>query len=261
MSTVVVPTAAPATQRSGLAEGWRQTGLVMQWQLRRMTESLPLLVVVQVLSVATIVGYGLLVGTTTPGVGLYLATGAPTVTLITVGLVMTPQMVAQARTEGSLDWMRTLPVPRGVFLLSDLLVWTLIAVPGMVLGVVAGALRFDVALRPAWWLPLAAVVVSLTAASIGYALATVFKPVVAMLMSQVFVFVVMLFSPVSFPAERMPDWAQHLHLWLPFQPMAEAIRAGLAPDDFAISGRAVAVLLVWCAASVTGAALALRRRG
>ena len=123
----------------------RQGLLLLQWQLRRSLPYIPLLVVVQVaLAVATVVGYGLLVGTPSPDVALYLATGAPTITLITVGLVMTPQMLAQAKTEGSLDWMRTLPVPRWTFLASDLLMWTLIALPGMVLGVVAGVLRFNV---------------------------------------------------------------------------------------------------------------------
>jgi ABC-2 type transport system permease protein len=69
-----------------------------------------LLVVVQgLMAVATVIGYGLLVGDPDPTTALYLATGVPTITLITVGLVMTPQMVATARTDGSLDWLRTLP--------------------------------------------------------------------------------------------------------------------------------------------------------
>ena len=42
-----------------------QLGLMMQWQLRRMTESLPLLIVLQImLALATVGGYGLLVGDT-----------------------------------------------------------------------------------------------------------------------------------------------------------------------------------------------------
>ncbi|MCL2491080.1 MAG: hypothetical protein FWF36_10270 [Propionibacteriaceae bacterium] len=93
-----------------------QLGLMIRWQFARMSSYLPLLVVVQVLlAITTVLGYGLLVGTPPPEQAVYLATGASTVTLVMVGLVMTPQMVAQARTEGSLDWMRTLPVPRAVF--------------------------------------------------------------------------------------------------------------------------------------------------
>ncbi|RMI06689.1 ABC transporter permease [Cellulomonas triticagri] len=238
-----------------------QLGLLTQWQLRRQATMLPLLVVVQVfLAIATILGFGLVIGEPTPEQALYLATGAPTITLVMVGLVMTPQMVSQARTEGSLDWMRTLPVPRGLFLLSDLVVWTLIALPGMVLGIVVGMLRFDVHLSLAAWFVPAALLVSLTAAAVGYGMASLLKPTLAMLMTQVLVFVILLFTPVSFPADRMPSWLQTAHAWLPFEPMAQLVRSGLASDTFSVPGRSLVVLLVWSAAAVAGATWALRRR-
>jgi ABC-2 type transport system permease protein len=239
----------------------QQTLLLTQWQFRRQATMLPLLVVVQVfLAIATILGFGLVIGDPPPEQALYLATGAPTITLVMVGLVMTPQMLSQSRTEGSLDWMRTLPVPRGSFLVSDLLVWTLIALPGMVLGNVTGVLRFDVDLSPAPWLVPAALLVSLTAAAVGYGMASLLKPTLAMLMTQVLVFVILLFTPVSFPADRMPGWLQTAHEWFPFEPMAQLIRSGLAHDTFSMPGRSLAVLLAWCAASVAGATWALRRR-
>jgi ABC-2 type transport system permease protein len=239
----------------------RQGLLLLQWQLRRSLPYIPLLVVVQVaLAVATVVGYGLLVGTPSSEVALYLATGAPTITLITVGLVMTPQMLAQAKTEGSLDWMRTLPVPRWTFLASDLLMWTLIALPGMVLGVVAGVLRFNVHLSIAPWVVLAALLVSLTSASVGYAMASVLPPMLAQLLTQVLIFVVLLFSPVSYPASRMPEWLQTAHQFLPIEPMAQLVRAGLANDTFTVPGRSMVVLGVWVCVAVAAALVALRRR-
>ncbi|WP_147794002.1 ABC transporter permease [Cellulomonas sp. Y8] len=239
----------------------QQTLLLTQWQFRRQATMLPLLVVVQVfLAVATILGFGLVIGDPPPDQALYLATGAPTITLVMVGLVMTPQMLSQSRTEGSLDWMRTLPVPRGSFLVSDLLVWTLIALPGMVLGIVTGVLRFDVHLSPAPWLVPATLLVSLTAAAVGYGMASLLKPTLAMLMTQVLVFVILLFTPVSYPADRMPAWLQTAHEWFPFEPMAQLIRSGLADDTFTMPGRSLVVLLAWCAASVAGATWALRRR-
>ena len=239
----------------------RQTLLLTQWQFRRQATMLPLLVVVQVfLAIATILGFGLVIGDPPPAQALYLATGAPTITLVMVGLVMTPQMLSQSRTEGSLDWMRTLPVPRGSFLVSDLLVWTLIALPGMVLGIVTGVLRFGVDLSPAPWLVPATLLVSLTAAAVGYGMASLLKPTLAMLMTQVLVFVVLLFTPVSYPADRMPSWLQTAHEWFPFEPMAQLVRSGLASDTFSMPSRSLVVLLAWCAASVAGATWALRRR-
>jgi len=239
----------------------QQTLLLTQWQFRRQATMLPLLVLVQVfLAIATILGFGLVIGDPPPDQALYLATGAPTITLVMVGLVMTPQMLSQSRTEGSLDWMRTLPVPRGSFLVSDLLVWTLIALPGMVLGIVTGVLRFDVDLSPAPWLVPATLLVSLTAAAVGYGMASLLKPTLAMLMTQVLVFVVLLFTPVSYPADRMPAWLQTAHEWFPFEPMAQLVRSGLASDAFSMPARSLVVLLAWCAASVAGATWALRRR-
>ncbi|QAY62964.1 ABC transporter permease [Xylanimonas allomyrinae] len=239
----------------------RQLGLLMQWQARRMSQWLPLLVIVQVLlAVTTVFGYGLLVGTPPREAALYLATGAPTITLVMVGLVMAPQQVAQSRTEGSFDWMRTLPIPRWVFLAADLAVWSLVALPGTVLGVVVGAWRFDIALSVSPWIVLAAPVVSLTAATVGYSVATLLPAQVAQLLSQVLVFVVLLFSPVSYPAERMPAWLAEVHQWAPVQPMAEVMRASLVSDEFGVSVRTVAVLAVWCVVAVAGACRALQRR-
>ena len=239
----------------------RQTLLLAQWQFRRHSVFMPLLVVVQVaIAVATVVGYGLLVGDPTPEVALFLATGAPTITLITVGLVMTPQLLAQAKTEGSLDWMRTLPVARASFLVSDLLVWTVVALPGMVLGIVAGVLRFGVDLSVRPWIVGAAVLISLTSAAVGYAMASLLPPVVAQLMTQMIIFLVLLFSPVSYPASRLPEWLQTAHQYLPIEPMAQIMRAGLAGNAFTVPGRSLVVLALWCAAAVAGALAALRRR-
>ncbi|MDO8107071.1 ABC transporter permease [Isoptericola sp. b441] len=253
--------AALATMSRPAAGALRATLLLAQWQLRRQAQFIPLLVVVQVfMAVATVIGYGLLVGNPDPATALFLATGAPTITLITVGLVMTPQMVAQARTEGSLDWMRTLPVPRWAFLAADLTVWTLIALPGMVLGIVAGVLRFHVDLSLAPWLVPGALAVSLVSAAVGYAMASLLPPQVAMLVTQALVFIVLLFSPVSYPSERMPQWLQGVHEWLPIEPMAQLVRSGLAHDTFDMPLRSVVVLVAWGTAAVAGAAAALRHR-
>lgn len=259
--------AALHSPEAAMPQGWSwrlslaQTGLLIQWQMRRSLAYLPLMVVVQVLlATATIVGFGFLAGDLTPEAALFLATGAPTITLVTVGLVMTPQEVANGKREGSLAWLHTLPVPRGVFLLADLTMWTLIALPGLVLAVFVGIWHYDLALSPAPWLPFALLAVSLTAASFGYALAVLLPPQVAMLASQLLVFGILLFTPVSFPAERMPDWAQAVHSVLPFEPMAQAVRAGLAADAFEVPLRAVVVLALWCTVSIAAAVWSLTRR-
>lgn len=234
----------------------------MQWQIRRITNVLPLLIVLQiVLAIATIAGYGLLVGNPSDNAAHYLATGAPTITLISIGLVMVPQIVGQSRIEGSLDWLKTLPVPREMYLLSDLAVWTTISIPGLVVGITAGAIRFDAEIRPTLWIIPIAFLVSLTSACVGYALTFLLEPTIAQLVSQVLLFIILLFTPISFPATRMPDWTQQLHKWLPLQSMADAMRYALLPEEFSTSARCWIVMVIWCLIALLLAIRALRHRG
>ncbi|MFC4225094.1 ABC transporter permease [Lysinibacter cavernae] len=255
------PAASALSEGATKTNAFRSYRLMLIWQLRRQSQYLPLLIVVQsALAVATVIGYGMLIGDVAPAAALFLATGAPTITLVSVGFVMTPQMMSQSKTEGSADWMNTLPVPRLVFLAADLTVWTFIALPGVVLAIVAGVWRYDLELSVAWWIVPASLLISLTAASIGYAMAALLPPMVAMLLTQLLIFILLLFSPISFPASNLPAWLQTVHEWLPIQPMADLMRAGLAQDAFSISTGAVITLIVWCAASVAAAGWALSRR-
>ncbi len=137
-----------------------------------------------------------------------------------MGLVAVPQVVAQAKTEGTLEYMRTLPVPRVVYLLADLTVRLAIVLPGVVFASSSppsGSTcpRVEPALVPAL------VLVVLTATAVGYALAAVLPPLIANLLSQVLVVFVLMFSPLNFPADRLPDWLAAIHAVLPIQSMGE----------------------------------------
>ena len=98
------------------------------------------------------------------------------------------------------------------------------------------------------------------AAAVGEAMATLLPPAVAQIITRMLVFIVLLFTPVSFPADRLPGWLATAHEYLPVEPMAQLIRAALAQDHFSMPGRALVVLILWCLASVLGAVAALRRR-
>ena len=91
-------------------------------------------------------------------------------------------------------------------------------------------------------------------------MASVLPPMLAQLLTQVLIFVVLLFSPVSYPASRMPEWLQTAHEFLPIEPMAQLVRAGLANASFTVPGRSMVVLGVWVCVSVAAALTALRRR-
>ena len=236
--------------------------LLVRWNALRMKGFLPLAVVVQGLfAFGIVVGYPLLFPELDPRTVLFLATGAPAITLITMGLVAAPQVVAQARTEGSYEYMRSLPVPRVLHLFADLTVWLAIVVPGVVFAILLGAWRFSLDLQVSPLIVPALGLTTLTAASIGYGIASVLPPMVANLISQVLVVFTLMFSPLNFPSERLPDWLAGIHAVLPVQAMGEVIRGSLAPDTFGVTAGAFLLVGAWAAGSFLVAWRMMERRG
>jgi ABC-2 type transport system permease protein len=239
----------------------RSYRLLVTWQVRRIRGLLPLAIVVQgLLAVGIVLGYPLLFPALDRTTTLFLATAAPTITLVTTGLVLVPQVVAQAKTEGSLDFLRSLPVPRVVFLIADLTVWLVVVLPGVVFAIVAADLRFGLHLQVSPLVVPAFLLVALTATSVGYAIASVLPPMLANLVTQVLVVFVLMFSPLTFPADRLPGWLAAIHGVLPIQAMGEVVRGTLASNAFPLTVGAFLALGAWCAASFTVTSLVLTRR-
>jgi ABC-2 type transport system permease protein len=90
------------------------------------------------------------------------------------------------------------------------------------------------------------ILVALTATAAGYAMASVLPPLAASLMSQVLVVLVFMFSPLQFPADRLPDWLAAIHRVLPIQAMGEVMRGTLAPAEFPVTAGSFALLGAWC---------------
>lgn len=236
--------------------------LLVRWQALRLKLFLPIAMLVQGLFAFGIVaGYPLLFPELDQQTMLFLATGAPAITLLTMGLVAVPQVVAQAKQEGSLEYIRTLPVPRLAFLLADLTVWTAIVLPGVVFAVIVATIRFGLPISASLAVVPVFILVALTAACVGYALASVLPPLVAGVLSQVLVVFVLMFSPLNFPAARLPEWLQAIHAVLPIQAMGETIRGSLAPSVFPLEIAPLALLAAWCAGGFVIAFAALNRRG
>lgn len=235
---------------------------LMRWQMATLGPMLPLVVVVQALMAAGItVGFGFIIPDIAAPTAQFLATGVPTVLLMTIGLVMVPQAVATARLNGTLEYMRSLPIPRPMLLLADLLLWLMVGLPSVAVGLVVAGLRYDLDLSIQWFGLLGAVIlVTVMATSVGYAIAVTFKPMVAQLLSQVLVFFILLFSPVTFPQGQLPEWFATVHDVLPIRPAADLIRASLAPQTFTADTRDLLVLLAWGAVGVAVALRALMRR-
>src|SRR5690349_1818139 len=138
--------------------------LLLRWAAIRLRHVLPLVLVIQIfLSVGIVIGFAFLLPTIDPATALYLSTGAPTLGLITIGMVLAPQMVADAKAQGTFAYNQTLPVPRTAVLGADVTTWLVVGTPGLLLGLLVAVLRFDLTLRVSWLVAPAMLLVALTA--------------------------------------------------------------------------------------------------
>lgn len=241
---------------------WSSFRTLLRWSLASIGAMLPLIVVVQaMLAAGIVVGFGFLIPGITPDSALFLSSGTPTILLLTIGLVIVPQGVSRARASGALDYQRALPVARPLLLLVDLVVWTLIAVPGVAIGLLVAWLRYDLVLSFDWpLLVLVSLLVATMATAVGYAIAVTLPAMPAQLVSQVLVFFVLLFSPITFPVGQLPGWFQALHAVLPVQSAADLMRAAIASDVFTADGTDLLVLASWTALGLLLTTRALVRR-
>lgn len=236
--------------------------LLLRWSLAQTGAMLPVIVIVQsILAMGVVVGFGLLIPNLDQTTAAYLATGAPTVLILAVGLVMVPQAVSSARLRGTYTYQRALPVPRLLLLAADLTMWLFVAIPSIVVAVLMGTLWYGFPLSIDWPVLVgAALLTVLTASAVGFAIAVTLPPLLAQVSTQVVLFFVMLFSPVTFPPERLPEWFQSLHQVLPIQPTADAIRAGLLSDSYDVGLAQFALLALWGLAGLTVTAAVITRR-
>jgi ABC-2 type transport system permease protein len=240
----------------------RQYGLLLRWEYMRQRQLVAMFVVIQLLvGVGIIYGFAFLVPHMTPTVALYLATGAPTISLILVGLVVVPQEASQDRLTGRQDYLFALPVPRLAPMFADLTFWVLVQIPGAAATVGLAVVRFHVGLAVGPAIVPAVVLVSLTAATVGYALAMSFSPMATQQITQFLSIGLLLFSPIAFPLDRLPSVLRDVHQVLPVFYMAGLMRGSLTGAYGVSVTLAFVVVGGWCMAGlVASGRVAARRR-
>ena len=236
--------------------------LLLIWQFHRFKRFLPMIVVIQVaLAFGIVYGLAFLIPNIDPRTALYLATGAPTITLMVMGLTIVPQEVSQGRLTGRFDYLSSLPIPRLATLASDVVFWLFAQLPGTALALVVASLRFDFSLRISWVIVPTVLLVAFTAACVGYAFAMVFAPQVAQQLTSFISIGILLFSPVNFPMERLPGALQAIHKVLPVTYMGDLMRYGLTGSDVDRPGLSFAIVAAWCAAGLVASyRVATKRR-
>ena len=230
---------------------WDSYRLLLRWQFLRYRAVLPTLLILQVaLGVGVVFGLSLLVPDIDRTTAIYLATGAPTLTLIVLGLNVVPQDVSQGRISGRHDYVVSLPVPRLAPLAAEVTFWLAVQLPGTALALLVAVLKFGIGLNVGWTVVPAFVLVALTGASVGYGMATTLSPQLTAQVGSFLGIAVLLFSPINFPAERMPAVLQAVHRVLPVQYMADVIRGSLTGVYADPPALAFAVVGGWCLAGL-----------
>ncbi|MEN2465986.1 ABC transporter permease [Ornithinibacillus sp. FSL M8-0202] len=234
---------------------------VFQMQFLRNAGFLIFMALMQILiSIGIVIGFTYLMPSPDTHSILYLATGAPTIILIFTGLVILPQQVGTSKTDGYMEFMRTWPVNRSVILSADTTIWLLITIPGIVVASFIAHLLYQPGYDISWTIVPALLMIALTSIGVGYGLSYLLSPTTSLALSQVIVFGALMFSPVNFPMDRLPEWLQTLHEVLPIYSMAEVMRASLASSTFDASLGNYINLLIWCVLGYGGAIYILNKK-
>jgi ABC-2 type transport system permease protein len=235
--------------------------LMVKWSFLSYRPWLSLNFAVQIgIAIGMIYGLSFFFPAITPDVAKYLTTGAPTLVLLVAGFVIGPQIIASARLEGTFEYIWSLPVGRMSHLAADATVMLGSTIPGIVLPVVLGAFHFDFSLDISLLVIPAVILIAASGSFLGYSIAfLVPKPMMVMVITQIFSFAVMLFSPVMFPAERLPGWLQSIHRVLPIQYMADLTRGTLTDLNVNL-GLAFILVSAWCIIGFLVTLIVINRR-
>jgi ABC-2 type transport system permease protein len=254
--------AALPAKREGLAHWWHGFLMMLRWELTNMRLLLPLTVVVQILfGAGFVLGIGLFFEEVPLRAALFLSTGATTITLIMVGIVLGPQLVAQQKLAGTYDFLWSLPVPRSAATLAWIVLNMIFAVPGMVVALLVAWWRYGVDFDVSLAVVPAVAATLFTATLLGYAMShAIPRPEITQLLTQVLIFGILGFSPINYPPENLPAWLANLHEYLPFLPMATVVRGGLTEDLVTDVARSYVVLGIWAVLALGLVALSLGRR-
>jgi len=258
-----VPQAPSGELRSGAPYWAASLRSMLRFDYGRMRAWAPMMMGLQTMTGAGMaVMYGFLYPNITETRALYITTGAATLALIPLGFVMLPSAVAQQKTEGTFDYVWSLPSPRSAQAVSTFVLYTFLALPGAVLALLVSKWRYGVNLSPSLLLVPAVLLCAMVAITVGYGLALAIpNPMVTNVVTNALMFVVLLFSPIVFPASQLPDWLFAVHRVLPFYNMAVVIRAGLTVGLESDVTTSFLVLIAWTAAgcATTGWVVGHRR--
>ena len=236
---------------------------LVRFQLRSMRGEFAFIAMIQiVLTLGLVLGFGYIIPDISDTTATYLVTGAATQAFVTVGLVMLPQFIAQAKDDGRLDYFMTLPIIRELYLLAQLTVVAILALPGAAIAVAFGAWHYGFAVNVDPLVVVVMLLAVLSLAGIGVAIAVAIPHVqIVNALSQLVIFYVLFFAPVLLPREQLPAVLQHISDFMPPTYAADGVRATLTDLPGTHLARSILVMSAFAAGSMALGSIMIRRRG
>jgi ABC-2 type transport system permease protein len=157
--------------------------------------------------------------------------------------------------------MLTLPISREAYLLSQVTVVLLLAIPAVIFALLFGDWHYGLSLHPdpAFLLVVPLAVVS--CAGLGVAMAVFSRhQQLTNALTQLAIFYVLFFAPVILPKEQLPTLLRYFSTIMPTTYAADAVRATLTDLPGTHLARSLTVLAGSAVVSLSACALAIRRR-
>jgi ABC-2 type transport system permease protein len=225
-------------------DGYRS---MLRFETKSSRSFLTLGLVVQVLMGAGMaLMYGYYFGDLTPLQQTFIVTGIPALAMVPVGFAMVPASVMDHKIRHTYDYVWSLPVPRAASAAATFTIFTALAIPGTVAAILIATMIYDIDLQVSWLIIPAILLTSAMSTSVGYSLGHVIpEPRVTNLITNMVIFLVLLFSPIVVPIEQFPDWWASVQRVLPFWHMSVVIRDGLTDGLVTDAATSYLVLTLW----------------
>ncbi len=233
---------------------------LIRWSLLRHKHLLVVFSFTQiVLSLAIVYGLALMLPNLDGESTIYLSSGSITLGIIAVGCVLSGQIVNTAKLEGIIYYQKTLPVYRLNIILADIIIWGFASIPGIFMSSIAAIFRFRLNIDVSIQSLLVIVLVQISMICIGFAIAYWFSANTVALVTQIIMIGGLLFSPILYPTDRLPNWTKIIYENLPFVPASKLIRSTLF-NNGSVSIREVIVVSIWGIVTLLLSLIALSRR-
>lgn len=234
---------------------------LFRWSLFRHKYLFLSFTIIQVVFVlAVLFGFSLLIGVLDEREQERMTIGALQLAATAVGCTICGQLVSQSIDEGVLEYQKNLPVPRPSILLNDFLVWTLVSIPGIIAGCIVGVCSFDLEIQISFYTILLFLLCCLSAISIGFFIALCLPSGGVTVVGQLIMFIVMLFTPILYPRERLPSFLVQIQEFLPFLPLNDLLQTYVFGIDNANVVQDVLIVLYWLLICCIGSIWALSKR-